>query len=318
MRRVRSVLVVVVCFMVVSAFSATQVGADNKRTPSDDTYADGQAGQQALTHDNSQLGVASSGLPAQQLNNTFLKFSVNYTGTLSKATLWLYATAATGSAHSVGVYAVSNDTWTEGSLTWNNQPAMGSSSLATSTAATGWLSFDVTSYVSAEHASDGVASFGVVIELPYNFLVDVFEDREDTGNSGNLPYLMLEGVTAVNVSSFIAEPDAGAIRIAWTTASDLNNLGFNLYRSEDPEGMGNGSAVRLNDELIPASGDPILGGNYSLTDLDVVAGLRYYYWLEAVDAGGGGGIHGPVSAVLSEYVLYLPSVTRHCGHGQDW
>ena len=309
MRRMRCVLVAVVCIMMISTFFTNPVEADNKRSPSDDTFADGQAGQQTLPHDNGQLGVGAVGSPQPgQLLNTFLKFDVSYTGTLTSATLWLYANVVTGAAHSIGVYPVSDDSWTEGTLTWSNQPGIGSSSLATATAAVGWLSFDVTSYVSTEHGSDGVASFAVVVEPPYNLIVDVLEDRENTGNSGNLPYLLLQGVTAVNVSSFTAEPDAGAIRVAWTTASDLNNLGFNLYRAQSPKGMGNGSAARLNDELIPASGDPILGGSYSLTDLDVKAGLRYYYWLEAVDAGGGGEIHGPVSAILFDYVLYLPFV----------
>jgi hypothetical protein len=314
MRRVRFVLISVVCLMIVSALCTNQASADNKRTPSDDAFADGQAGQQALPHDNGQLGVGAVGSPVPgQLLNTFLKFDVSYTGTLTQATLWLYANTVTGSAHSIGVYSVSNDSWTEGTLTWINQPAMGSSSLATAAAATGWVSFDVTGYVSTEHSSDGVASFGVVIEPPYNFVVDVFEDRENTGNSGNLPYLQLVGVTAVNVASFTAEPEAGAIQVSWMAASDLNTQGFNLHRDQDPKGMDNGTAVKLNEEPLPASGDPILGGSYGYTDLDVETGLRYYYWLEVMGAGGGGEIHGPVSAVLAEYVLYLPFMARQSG-----
>lgn len=298
------------------ATDSTGVLADNRRNPSHDTFADGQPGQEALTHDNQGLGVASSSFPAPggRLNNTFLMFDVTYTGSLSSATLWLYNLQATG-AGTIGVYAVADDSWTEGSVTWNNQPTWPAPSpwntpLATSAAAAGWMSFDVTSWVTAQHAGDGVASFAVVMESPFGFDVSVFEDREDSFSSGNGPYLYLANVTAVDLVSFTATPINGEILVEWETASERDCSGYNLYRAESPDGISSGAYVQLNDALIPSGGDPIRGGRYSRADGQALTGVRYYYWLEQVSAGAEPMLHGPVSAMLAKVRLYLPLVVH--------
>jgi hypothetical protein len=72
------------------------------------------------------------------------------------------------------------------------------------------------------------------------------------------------------------------ILIEWTTASELDTVGYNLYRSEDPAIMG----ARVNPELIPASSDPLTGGSYEFEDRDVQAGVSYYYSLEEVESSG--------------------------------
>jgi len=80
------------------------------------------------------------------------------------------------------------------------------------------------------------------------------------------------------------------IIVEWTTASEVDTAGFNLYRSEDPDGP----FTRINDHLIPASPDPLLGGSYTFTDTDVVAGRTYYYQLEDVEIDGTTTRHGPI------------------------
>jgi len=83
---------------------------------------------------------------------------------------------------------------------------------------------------------------------------------------------------------------AATVVVEWSTASELDTAGFNLYRSERPEDP----FVRVNDELIPASPDPLLGGSYSFTDTDVVAGHTYYYQLEDVETSSTTTRHGPI------------------------
>jgi hypothetical protein len=73
------------------------------------------------------------------------------------------------------------------------------------------------------------------------------------------------------------------IIIEWETASELDTVGFNIYRSESAEGF---PESRINGELIPPASDPLVGGNYSFTDEGVQAGITYYYWLEEVDSTG--------------------------------
>ena len=86
-------------------------------------------------------------------------------------------------------------------------------------------------------------------------------------------------VLALQASAASSQP---VITVEWSTASELNTAGFNLYRSEKPDGP----FTRINSEIIPGSADPLVGGSYSFTDTNVIAGHTYYYQLEDVETGG--------------------------------
>ena len=88
--------------------------------------------------------------------------------------------------------------------------------------------------------------------------------------------------------------DSSVVLVEWTTESEVNTAGFNVYRSESAEGP---SYIKINRELIPASPDPILGGHYVYTDTDVAAGQTYYYKLEDVELDGATTLHGPIEVV---------------------
>jgi hypothetical protein len=81
------------------------------------------------------------------------------------------------------------------------------------------------------------------------------------------------------------------IVISWETASEVDTAGFNIYRSENPAGP----FRRVNEQLIPASGDPLVGGDYSYRDESVDAGRLYYYRLEDVDLAGSATSQGVIS-----------------------
>jgi hypothetical protein len=87
--------------------------------------------------------------------------------------------------------------------------------------------------------------------------------------------------------------DSAVVLVEWATESEVDTAGFNLYRSDSPEGP----FIRLNDHLIPASPDPLVGGSYVFTDTDVVAGRTYHYQLEDVELDGTGTRHGPIEAM---------------------
>ena len=87
--------------------------------------------------------------------------------------------------------------------------------------------------------------------------------------------------------------DSSVVLVEWTTESEVDTAGFNLYRSESAEGP----YVKINPELIPGSSDPILGGHYVYTDTNVVAGRTYYYKLEDVELDGTTTLHGPIEVV---------------------
>jgi hypothetical protein len=77
------------------------------------------------------------------------------------------------------------------------------------------------------------------------------------------------------------------VTLAWETATEVDNAGFNLYRAW---GMG-GSFSKINDALIPAEGDAVAGARYSFTDRPGYGIFRYI--LEDVDYYGVNTLHGP-------------------------
>ncbi len=81
------------------------------------------------------------------------------------------------------------------------------------------------------------------------------------------------------------------VLVEWSTASELDTVGFNLYRADIPQGP----YVQVNHELIPASSDPLAGGDYSYPDRAVQPGRTYYYELEEVQSNGGRDRFGPIS-----------------------
>ncbi len=99
-------------------------------------------------------------------------------------------------------------------------------------------------------------------------------------------------VTLIELSSFTATPKAGQVIIQWTTESEIDNAGFNLYRSQTE----NGNYSKINTSLIPAQGSTTQGANYEFTDTNVQNRKTYYYKLEDIDLTGKSKMHGPVSA----------------------
>jgi outer membrane protein assembly factor BamB len=119
-----------------------------------------------------------------------------------------------------------------------------------------------------------------------------------------------ETPTAVKLVSFSATPEVQAVNLVWQTASEIDNLGFNLYRSDTADG----EYARLNETLIPskAPGQPG-GATYTWLDENVEPGMVYYYHLEDIDIYGERTLHGPVwaAAKASQHIfVYLPVVRK--------
>ncbi len=116
--------------------------------------------------------------------------------------------------------------------------------------------------------------------------------------------------TAVILASFTATPTSRALLIEWETVSEIDNLGFNLYRATSVDGP----PSQLNAVLIPskAPGSPV-GATYQFVDDSVDPGVTYYYWLDAVDLHYAATRHGPVPATAEPdtlYRMFLPVVRR--------
>ena len=98
--------------------------------------------------------------------------------------------------------------------------------------------------------------------------------------------------TPVTLTSFDATGVEGGILIEWETASELDNLGFHLYRSISLEG----AYERVTVQPIPGLGSSPVGAKYSYPDMRLENGVTYYYKLEDIETTGRTKLHGPVSA----------------------
>jgi hypothetical protein len=90
---------------------------------------------------------------------------------------------------------------------------------------------------------------------------------------------------------FWSAANSVSVLVEWTTASELDTAGFNLYRGDS----NSGPFTQVNQELIPASTDPLAGSAYSYKDTQVRAGRTYYYQLEEVEVNGTANRFGPIS-----------------------
>ncbi len=110
-------------------------------------------------------------------------------------------------------------------------------------------------------------------------------------------FLSIELASAnVDLLYFRAVGGADAITLEWETASELDNLGFNIYRSETVSFQ---DALVLNETLIPSlvGGQPV-GAIYEWIDVEVELDITYNYWLQDIDYNGGTEEHGPVEALM--------------------
>jgi hypothetical protein len=80
---------------------------------------------------------------------------------------------------------------------------------------------------------------------------------------------------------FHAFPTEGGVGIRWTTDSESDLFGWNLYRSSRPSS----AFRRLNGVVIPAAGSSQEAATYMFVDSSV-EGPKVYYYLEALTMDG--------------------------------
>lgn len=98
--------------------------------------------------------------------------------------------------------------------------------------------------------------------------------------------------TAVELSRFTATGYDSEVLLEWETGSELDNLGFHLYRAIS----GEGNYERITTEVIPGLGSSPAGARYRYRDEGLVNGRSYSYQLEDIETTGKTERHGPVVA----------------------
>ncbi|MCX5905364.1 MAG: hypothetical protein NTV89_18275 [Proteobacteria bacterium] len=98
--------------------------------------------------------------------------------------------------------------------------------------------------------------------------------------------------TVIELYSFTASAGNQKVILQWETASETDNVGFNIYRAVAE----NGEYVKINYSLIPANGSASQSAPYTFVDEKVQNRKTYFYKLEDLDLNGNSTMHGPVSA----------------------
>ena len=113
---------------------------------------------------------------------SYLRFNVqNLTGRVTRATLRIYANSAASSGCVANI--VSNNTWTETGLTYNNAPTLGTALGSSSSFGAGaWITIDVTAYIT------GNGTYNLAVTTPGSTAVSL-ASREAGANA---PQLIVE------------------------------------------------------------------------------------------------------------------------------
>ena len=86
----------------------------------------------------------------------------------------------------------------------------------------------------------------------------------------------------VELSHFTAQLIDRGVRIEWSTESELNNAGFNILRSENPD---SGFKI-INPALIAGQGTTSDKTEYSYKDTAAKVNIQYYYRIQEINLDG--------------------------------
>jgi hypothetical protein len=108
----------------------------------------------------------------------------------------------------------------------------------------------------------------------------------------------------VTLSSFSGTFTNGSSMLAWTTQSESNNLGWNVYRSETENIV---ESVQANSNLVEGAGTTTEQTDYTFADTyETYTNSSYWYWIESVDNSGSTSLHGPARVDTPEDNDELP------------
>ena len=200
----------------VDAASGGGALSTNTFTVAEDTFADGKA-MDTNHGTESSIELKKDGASAGQRVG-YLKFNVSgLSGTVQSVLLHLYSDTE---VDIVNALQISDNTWTETGLTWNNQPARGSVINGGQASASSWFTIDVTSYVT------GNGTFSIALDEQGNS-----RQKLNSREGANAPYL--EVVTQ-------APADTPATRYAgWTDRFPTLGSATNRMDNFDGDGLNN-------------------------------------------------------------------------------
>lgn len=102
---------------------------------------------------------------------------------------------------------------------------------------------------------------------------------------------------AITLLSFNARIQNDNVVLSWHTGAEINQAGFDLYRSKNQQGPWE----RVNDRIITAKNNAATGGTYRFVDRKNRSAK--YYRLASIETSGHIEYYGPIKVSLSSAVL---------------
>jgi type 1 fimbria pilin len=100
----------------------------------------------------------------------------------------------------------------------------------------------------------------------------------------------------VDLVSFTANAGDTKVTLKWSTASEVDNLGYAILRSASNEQNYLEIDSYLNNPQLQGAGNSSSQHNYEFVDQNLINGITYNYKLVDIDIAGQRTEHGPVSA----------------------
>lgn len=141
------------------------------------------------------------------------------------------------------------------------------------------------------HLDTGAEAIDKGVDLSSRFVLDIDFGVRQVG-PWDIGADEFGAATAVELASFEATGHDGEVSLTWATASELNNLGFHVYRAPSH----GGPYERVTKRPIPGLGSSPIGARYRYRNEGLTNGVTYYYKLEDIETTGATKLHGPVSA----------------------
>jgi len=173
-----------------------------------------------------------------------------------------------GVNHNSSTGELSGLAWSENAGWINFAPTLGGVTINTSTG-------DFSGYAWSENVG--------WIHLAANPL-DAIQYKVNTSLDDPLP---------ATLSTFTSQIMDGIATLNWTTQTEFNNLGWNVYRSVTPQII---DAFQINFSIIPGAGTTSVPSEYIFEDEhELIADATYWYWLESVSGSGETVEYDPIS-----------------------
>jgi subtilisin family serine protease len=194
------------------------------------------AAADAYVRDGSNAGTNFGAATTMAVKNTsaagnnrtsYVRFPLaSVSGTVTSARLRLFGNRPTAHTATDAAFAVSDNTWSETGINFNNKPALGARQGAgvMVTATAQYYEFDVTSFVAAQKGAGATAvSLAIQMETQTNDGPDVFNTKEAASNPPDL--VVTSSAASPDLPPTVATPAAASPSPATGTTTALSVLG---------------------------------------------------------------------------------------------